>query len=851
MVLETKINAKIVAWVDKQSFNKAEQTARDTGKVIDQNLKKKLEIDVANTQIKLKNLRKQLRDTTLPLDKRRQLLIETNRTQRSLTEAKRKLNNLINTWDAWTSRLQAKFNGIWKSIVSSLINPITIAITAIYSLGRAIVNATKTARSFETAFVWVQKTFDDTAEWYDILEKRLRKLARQLPVTFEELAWIAEVSWQLWVKWRDNLIEFTRVAAWLGIATNLSAEEAATSLKRFADVLWVPITEIENLWSALVWLGNNFAANEQEILGFATQAQTAWLLSNLTATEILWLSTALVASWINAEAWGTAIVKVFWQINDAAAKWWSELQKFATVAWLTSEEFKALVEDNTGEAFVKVLEWINSAWTDAGRVLDELWINNLRLRKTILAGSWNFETLKEAIKSASEEYKNNNALQDEVQKRLASTDWRLQIAKNKWRDVSASIWDWFNKVRVPVFEWITKLLENFVLNTKVSFQFIRNIFYNIDTAAQNLAAWIVNWFQKARNWITDFVNWIIKTYNKLASKLWLKELSIIDTKELNLVEKRWFKSLTEWIQEITDEYDYNKKQQLKLAEDSIKKEIELQTWLLDEISNLDDKSTSNKKENLKEYEDAVKDMTDTAWKAYDDLTKKIEWSVKAQQKLKDEIAWIDEDIAKRIVEIDEALAWDDLEASERQALQQERWLAFKGLSDEEVQALKDRVTEISEFEKLTEIEKLQAQKELKQQALDEEIAQEKTFKDQLKELEDNFMDYLVVQKDKELAMAEQLRQKWLAVAAARASAGGWGGSIPWRAVWWPVSAWSPYIVGERWPELFMPESSGKIVPNNELTNNININANVSNDIELDRLANELARKIQLSRKGIF
>jgi len=36
-----------------------------------------------------------------------------------------------------------------------------------------------------------------------------------------------------------------------------------------------------------------------------------------------------------------------------------------------------------------------------------------------------------------------------------------------------------------------------------------------------------------------------------------------------------------------------------------------------------------------------------------------------------------------------------------------------------------------------------------------------------------------------------------------------------------------------------------------MTNNININANVSNDIELDRLANALAKKIALSRKGIF
>jgi hypothetical protein len=34
----------------------------------------------------------------------------------------------------------------------------------------------------------------------------------------------------------------------------------------------------------------------------------------------------------------------------------------------------------------------------------------------------------------------------------------------------------------------------------------------------------------------------------------------------------------------------------------------------------------------------------------------------------------------------------------------------------------------------------------------------------------------------------------------------------------PVSAYSPYIVGEAGPELFVPNTSGRIVPNNQLGN---------------------------------
>ena len=46
----------------------------------------------------------------------------------------------------------------------------------------------------------------------------------------------------------------------------------------------------------------------------------------------------------------------------------------------------------------------------------------------------------------------------------------------------------------------------------------------------------------------------------------------------------------------------------------------------------------------------------------------------------------------------------------------------------------------------------------------------------------------------------------------------WKESLPaWtRALWWPVSANTPYLVWERWPELFVPRSSGSIQPNTNL-----------------------------------
>jgi hypothetical protein len=66
-----------------------------------------------------------------------------------------------------------------------------------------------------------------------------------------------------------------------------------------------------------------------------------------------------------------------------------------------------------------------------------------------------------------------------------------------------------------------------------------------------------------------------------------------------------------------------------------------------------------------------------------------------------------------------------------------------------------------------------------------------------------------------------------------------------RALGGPVMGNTPYIVGERGPELFVPNSSGKIVPNNELGggNNITIHVNGAGDPML--VANEVMRRLRL------
>lgn len=83
--------------------------------------------------------------------------------------------------------------------------------------------------------------------------------------------------------------------------------------------------------------------------------------------------------------------------------------------------------------------------------------------------------------------------------------------------------------------------------------------------------------------------------------------------------------------------------------------------------------------------------------------------------------------------------------------------------------------------------------------------------------------------------------------------------ITWKATWWPVSANTPYIVGENWPELFVPNTSWNIVPNEQMWNvvvNLNFGGvainNGSDEMSFAQtITQEITRELELYKKGIY
>lgn len=73
-------------------------------------------------------------------------------------------------------------------------------------------------------------------------------------------------------------------------------------------------------------------------------------------------------------------------------------------------------------------------------------------------------------------------------------------------------------------------------------------------------------------------------------------------------------------------------------------------------------------------------------------------------------------------------------------------------------------------------------------------------------------------------------------------------AIGFRASGGPVSAGSPYIVGERGPEMFVPNSSGTIIPNGAGGVVVNVYGDISGQDLIDKVSNALASRIKYQAK---
>lgn len=350
------------------------------------------------------------------------------------------------------------------------------------SIGAAAVlgYTAKEAITFESAWVGVTKTVEGTDEELENLKQGLLDLSQETASSAVDIAAVAESAGQLGIKTED-VLDFTKTMVMLGDTTNLSANEAAIALAKFANVTQMSANDYGKLGSTIVDLGNNFATTEEDIVEMATRLASTGEITGLSESQILALATTLSSLGIEAEAGGTSISKLlkkvytvdagfdnakkavdstgmslrdlqllqannnteFRKLADGLGYTSSELKgymnnvdtlnKFADTAGISAEEFrKAYAENAVGaiSLFIKGLGDTERTGKNAVEILNEMGLTEVRLSNSILAMASSGDVMTSAVQTASDAWGENSALTKEAEKRYATTESQIIQLKN-------------------------------------------------------------------------------------------------------------------------------------------------------------------------------------------------------------------------------------------------------------------------------------------------------------------------------------------------------------------------------------------------------------------------------------
>lgn len=301
--------------------------------------------------------------------------------------------------------------------------------------------AGKTAVQFDTAMANVRKTTNMSNEEIEKLARSAQNLSTKQPVTAETLLNIEALGAQLGVT-NDKLESFATVVSGLDIATNMDFETAGKEMAQFANITQMSQDKFQNYGSTIVDLGNHLATTESDISSMALRLAGAGTAAKFSQADILGMSGAMSSLGIRAEAGGSAMTRIIQDISKNVAKGSDTVEEYARVAGMSADQFASAWKSSPMEALEALVEGLkrtSDSGEDMNVTLEKLGINNIRNSDTMrrLAGAG--DLLRNSVDRANNAWKDNTALQNEVDQRNESLASRLQVLKNKVDSIAISI----------------------------------------------------------------------------------------------------------------------------------------------------------------------------------------------------------------------------------------------------------------------------------------------------------------------------------------------------------------------------------------------------------------------------
>lgn len=333
--------------------------------------------------------------------------------------------------------------------------------TALKEVYEYFADCAQASMDFESAMTGVAKTTDLADDELSTMSDAIKEMSTEIPATTEELAAIAESAGQLGIH-KESLLDFTEIMAMLGTSTNMTADEAATSLSRLANITGMSQEDFDRLGATIVDLGNNLATTEKEIVDMSMRIAGAGAQVGMTEAEIMSFSGALSSVGIEAEAGGSAFSTLISNMSLAVQQGGDGLEQFADVAGMSAAEFAAAFEEDAAGAIIQFIQGLGNMESEgrsAIAVLDDMGLSDIRMRDALLRAAGASDVFTNALQIGSNAWDENTALVNEASKRYATTQSQLTMMQNAYKNLKVAIGDAYTPALQKAYSVGTQVLN--------------------------------------------------------------------------------------------------------------------------------------------------------------------------------------------------------------------------------------------------------------------------------------------------------------------------------------------------------------------------------------------------------
>lgn len=375
------------------------------------------EISELNDKIKenrnlLKTLKQAQKDGVITATSYKNAVAQINPEIERLTKAQQKYINQ-----------QSKLNGLQEGMRSHGANALQYAGMA-YSVAQVADAAVK----FESSMADVRKVVDfDSPEQFKQMGKDILDLSTRIPMAAEGLAQIVAAGGQSGIA-RDELLDFAESAAKMGVAFDITAEQAGDMMAKWRTAFKMGQSDVVKLADKINFLGNTTAASAPLISDVVTRIGPLGSVGGVASGEIAALGASLVGSGVTSEIAATGIKNLILALVSGESATKSQNEAFAALGLNAVDMAKYMQKDARG-AILSVLEAVQRLDKEQqASVMAELFgKESISAIAPLLS---NLDALKTNFDAVSDASKYAGSMEKEFQTRAETTANAMELMNN-------------------------------------------------------------------------------------------------------------------------------------------------------------------------------------------------------------------------------------------------------------------------------------------------------------------------------------------------------------------------------------------------------------------------------------